>query len=127
MQALVLGTLLMCGCSVNALNTTALSVSTAALACDWSQTRGFAAAGWDGFVESNPVMGSRPEASTVDLYFAAAAVLQIAAWWALPRKARWALPVAVIAFQAQAIANNAPYVAKSAAHRGSLGGYACGL
>lgn len=124
---LVLMALLLCGCSVSAINATAISVSTATLACDWNQTRGFAAAGWGEFAEYNPVMGSRPETSTVDAYFAAAAVLQIAVWRVLPRKIRWALPVAVMALQVRTIAINAPYVAESENHRGSLGGYACGL
>lgn len=97
---------------------TTLTVSTAAIACDWAQTHKMAADGWRAFYnphsksmqipsESNPIMGSNPSSATVDGYFIATIAINTAIWYFMPPKYRSALPLAVIAFQANAIAGNA--------------------
>lgn len=88
-------------------NRAALIASTAALACDWRQTRGYAEQGWrDGARETNPMLGRTPSTSAVDLYFAGAAAVNIVLWSVLPQ--RWSItaPTTVLAVQANAVYRN---------------------
>jgi hypothetical protein len=82
-----------------AIDTGMLIVSTGMLACDWNKTRRAAARGWSGEWEGNPVLGKHPGATTVDVYFAATAVVNAAIWYALPRKWRSAIPALLTASQ----------------------------
>lgn len=108
------------GCGAGGLaiaNGTALGVSSAALACDWQQTRRFAEVDWRQPVpgarpeanafyrwsESNPMLGPHPSTTTVDLYFAAALAVTAVAWKLMPSRYRWIVPVAVTAIQIKAI------------------------
>ena len=109
------------GCAMSGLtiaNGTALGVSTATLACDWWQTRTVAAADWPhGKYEGNPLIGPKPSASTVDLYFAGVIAASVLAWRLMPRRWRMIIPSAIIAVQAramivsygEAMATNTPY------------------
>lgn len=87
-----------------------LGVQTAALACDWQQTRRASEMGWrvgdKQLGEDNPVLGETPTPMAVDAYFLAAAVAAGLAWYALPRRLRLLAPLAVVALQASSIAHN---------------------
>lgn len=113
----VLVVLLLSGCGASGLgiaNGTALGISTAALACDWAQTRSFAEIGWQSRIdalrvqpyhEANPIMGETPSPGAVDAYFLGALALNAAAWFLVPRRWRMAIPIAVTLVQAGAISN----------------------
>lgn len=87
-------------------NPMALAVSTAALACDFGQTRQAAARGWEGQHEANPIMGPTPSQTTVGLYFASAAALNAVAWWLTPERWRSAAPTGVVVLQANVVGRN---------------------
>lgn len=110
------------GCGTGGLaiaNVAGLGVSTAALACDWQQTRRFAEVGWWQPVpganpkakaffrwrESNPIIGPHPTTTTVDLYFLAALGVSVLAWRLTPARWRLLVPLAVTAIQVKAIGN----------------------
>lgn len=102
--------LLLSGCGASGLavaNGVGLGASTAALACDWAQTRAHAANGWRQVQESNPIMGARPSPSKVDAYFIGAAALSVLAWRLTPRRYRLAIPIAITLVQARAIVRTA--------------------
>lgn len=131
-RVLLVALALFCGgaCSLRAANTATLVASTAALACDWGQTRGVASAASEGrwtldYWEENPVMGPRPSTGDVDLYFAAAAALNAAAWVAIPRRYRWIIPSVVLAVQTAAIVQNAHRIEDSEV-AGDMHAWACG-
>jgi hypothetical protein len=105
---LTLVLLLLVGCSNRYVNGTALAVSTAALAVDWSQTRSMAEDGWVGHREANPIMGANPRTWTVDQYFLSVALVNAIIWAAMPERWRSAVPLGVAAVQAKTIAGNAP-------------------
>ena len=111
---LVVWALLSGACSLRAVNTGTLVASTAALACDWGQTRGVAAAGgaWkDGSKwEMNPIMGPTPSTGTVDLYFAAVAAANVGLWTVMPRRLRWIVPSIVLAAQIHAVSGNIDFI-----------------
>jgi hypothetical protein len=98
---------LLAGCSLRTVNRATLAASTAALACDWSQTRAHAAAGWPDTHETNPIMGERPHPLSVDAYFATSVALNVAVWLAMPERWRSAAPTALLAVQGDAIAESA--------------------
>lgn len=102
--------LLVTGCSAPGLviaNKIAVSVSTAALACDWGQTRAFAAKFENNQIgqhfEKNPILGDRPTPTGVDLYFLGAIGASLLAWRFLPRRWRIALPLVIILGQTKAL------------------------
>jgi hypothetical protein len=103
---LVVWALLSGACSLRAVNTGTLVASTAALACDWAQTRGAAAAGWEGVHENNPVMGPTPSTATVDAYFFAVAIVNAAIWHVTPESWRPVTQGALISRQSLAIVRN---------------------
>lgn len=93
-------------------NRATLATSTAALAVDWYLTRAFASRDWrcesgDGWArEKNPIISGRPSATTVDIYFAAVAVGNLALWLALDKRYKSIAPLAVTALQVHPIVNN---------------------
>lgn len=106
----VLIAILLTGCvGCGAVNRALLVTSTASLACDWAQTRSSAASGWNGQVETNPIMGSKPATSSVDIYFASAIAINAGLWLITPPSVRGAVPAAVTAVQANTVAGNIPY------------------
>ncbi len=94
------------GCTNVHVNRTALVTSTAALACDWAQTRASAAEGWNQFVEENPVMGASPSVRVVDAYFLTVAAINTTIWYLLPERFKSVLPVGVTVAQAKTIHHN---------------------
>lgn len=99
-----------------AIDVTALVASTAALACDWAQTRGVSQGSWmsrgtytSGIKEYNPLLGAAPSPRALDVYFASAAVINAALWVALPKRYRAIIPGIVIAAESRTIYNNIPY------------------
>jgi hypothetical protein len=94
------------------IDVTALAVSTAALACDWGQTHRAATEHWTGGSngtgrhEANPIMGSAPSTRIVNVYFAATAALNVALWYALPKRYRSIVPVALTTVQAIQVSDN---------------------
>lgn len=95
-----------CSGSLRHVNRAGAVLATAALACDYGQTRSAAAAHWEGHYEANPVMGTNPSTSTVDMYFAATAVVVHLGAQLLPERIRPLAYAAVIGVQAHAIHNN---------------------
>lgn len=101
---------LLSGCGASGLaiaNGTALGVSTAALACDWGQTRAAAGTGWPNEMrDANPIIGPRPTPSTVDVYFIAVIAANIGIWFVTPRRYRMFLPALVSLRETKSIVNN---------------------
>lgn len=118
------------GCSIGARNRAALAVSTAALACDWMQTRTVAGYGmngeWGDYWEKNPLIGSRPDHRTIDFYFAGALFANTLTWVLMPERYRWAVPAVVTTTQAATIVGNGMALENSR-HRDKVSGYACGI
>lgn len=105
----VLLVVLLCGCGVAPLtiaNGTALGVSSAALACDWSQTRAHASDGWMNHYEDNAILGTTPSPRAVDAYFAGALVAHALAWYLVPERYRSLIPTLVLGVQLAPIAEN---------------------
>ena len=102
--AAAIGVYSMLGCSH--VNRTTLVASSAALACDWVQTRAAASDGWVDFEEANPIMGRTPSVNTVDAYFATAAIANAAIWYFMPSSVKSLLPITVTAFQVRTIRRN---------------------
>lgn len=99
--------LLTTGCANAYVNSGALAASTLAVACDWGQTRWAASRGWTGGRwEGNPIMGPRPSASTVDMYFAFTALMNAAIWLVAPERARVVMPSAVVIAEGEQIREN---------------------
>jgi hypothetical protein len=107
MLAMLAAALSGCGYSLSAVNGAALGGSLATVACDWGQTRRLAARGWprDSF-EMNPMLGSHPRTTEVDLYFAAYLLTSYAIWKITPKEVRWAASAMIIGVQAEAIVQN---------------------
>ena len=84
-----------------------LGVQTAALACDWGQTRRAASAGWKTQAESNPLMGREPTTHAVDAYFLGTIAASALVWYVLPKRWKVLVPLAIVAVQADSIAHNA--------------------
>lgn len=113
MRALLLLALLS-GCGAPALtiaNGVALGVQSAALACDWQQTRRASEAGWPGkMTERNQVIrvmdGSKPASSAVDAYFIGALALSALGWYVIPRRWRIIVPIVITSVQLDAIVHN---------------------
>lgn len=91
---------------LTALNGAALGASTAALLCDWGQTRSLASDGWGRTRETNPLMGERPTTTVVDTYFAVTILINATIWRTVPKRYRWIAPSAVAASQARSISRN---------------------
>ena len=106
MRMLMVAVVLMTGCTNAWVNRGALIASTAALACDWGQTRGQAARGWGDRMEQNPMLGAEPTTAAVDTYFVSALALNAMIWYLAPARASAVIPAAVVAVQADAIAGN---------------------
>lgn len=94
------------GCANIRVNRAALIASTIALACDAGQTMRAARGGWSNQAEANPVMGDRPDQGLVAGYFAGTVIVNTMTWLVTPERYRAILPAAVVAVQADAIANN---------------------
>jgi hypothetical protein len=105
-RLLVVLALAMNGQACKHVNRATLVASTAAVACDWGHTRSYAAAGWPGVHESNPIMGREPTTGTVDLYFAYAIAANALVWLAMPEKYRSVVPIAVLGVQANTVARD---------------------
>lgn len=112
-RLLAVAALALTGCGAGALSTAnavALGLSTASLAVDWQMTHAAAAQDWGGGYgnrrEENPIMGPHPSTGTVNVYFATAIILNAALWYALPRRYRAVVPLAVVGVQANTIAGN---------------------
>lgn len=94
------------------IDTTALVASTAALACDWGQTHRAAAERWTGGAngtgrhEGNPIMGPTPSTRTVNVYFAATAAVNVALWYALPKRYRSIVPAVLTAAETMQVSSN---------------------
>lgn len=86
----------------------ALVTSSAALACDWLQTRSAASSGWHEMSEGNPLLGSEPTPQAVDTYFAAVVLTNALLWYVTPARWRSAVPLGVVAVQTKTIARNTP-------------------
>lgn len=98
---------LMTGCTNVHVNRGALAMSTVALACDWAQTRRYAAQEWpDRTSETNPLIGAKPSTGVVDSYFIGAAAITALAWYLTPDRWRSVGPLVVIGVQAQAALRN---------------------
>ena len=86
-----------------------LATSTAALACDWLQTRQSAVDGWPDLREANPILGPKPDAASVDAYFFTVALTNVVLYALLPRSVDWVIPSAVTAVQLRTIRGNWAY------------------
>lgn len=84
-------------------NRSGLVLQSAAITCDWGQTRRVAGEGWGARYDMNPIIGPRPATSTVDAYFASALLVSALAWHLLPRRWKPAVSLAVLAVQADSI------------------------
>jgi len=93
-------------CSLTTANRTALVISTAAIACDWSQTRSWNDIRWQGVYETNPLLGEMPQAGEIDAYFWIVSIANIAAWAISPPRYRWISQSVVVGLQAQAVIPN---------------------
>lgn len=94
-----------------AIDVTALALSTAALVIDWRQTHGAAADNWRTTQEvgvASMAVGSSPSTRVVDGYFAATIAVNAALWALLPRRWRSAIPLAVIGIETSTIVSNLP-------------------
>lgn len=98
--------LLLVGCSNVHVNRAALYASTAALACDWGQTRGAAELNWQYATEENPIMGPTPTTGTVDGYFAIIGMVNVLLFAAMPRRYRWIVPTVITGVQTTQIVRN---------------------
>lgn len=87
-------------------NGVGLGAQTAALACDWQQTRSYAVDGWRGYAETNPVMGRKPAPGVVDAYFLSIWTASALGWHVLPRRYRFIAPLIVVGIQADTIRHN---------------------
>jgi len=109
-RALVAMFALCAGCANVYVNGSTLAASTAALACDWVQTRSAAERGWHiGELpqhEANPLLGSAPSTRVVDTYFVSAIAVNAALWLALPRRWKSVLPGVIIGSEAVTIVGN---------------------
>lgn len=95
------------GCSLSTVNGVALGGALATVACDWGQTRRLAANDWPrNSFEMNPVLGSQPSTTEVDLYFAGYLLTTYALWRIMPRELRWVPAVFTVGMQADAILQN---------------------
>ena len=82
--------------SWNAIDVGLASGFVAALWIDAAQTRALARNNWQGFYESNPLLGPRPSEGQINTYTAAAAVTTLGIAAALPPRARrWWLAAAL--------------------------------
>ncbi len=69
----------------------------AALLMDAGQTRGLARGGWDGFHETNPLLGRTPSVGRINVYTAVAGLTVLGAAAALPARLRpWFLGAAFV-------------------------------
>lgn len=94
------------GCTLRGANRAALAASTAALACDWLQTRHAAEMDWRYGIENNPILGPAPHTSVVDGHFASAAVFNAIIWVVMPERWKWAVPTVITTAQVRTVANN---------------------
>ena len=117
MKLAMLVAAMLAGCATanRHLGRAALVASTAALACDWGQTRSQASAGWIrrrangeewSTSERNPILGQHPGTGAVDAYFVTSAFLNLMIWAALPERYRWAGPTAVMIIEAPTVVGN---------------------
>jgi hypothetical protein len=113
--AVLVAAILATGCAgasgLTIANRVGLGVQTAALACDWGQTRSYAADGWSlGHTEGNPIitaMGSnQPSTAVVDAYFLAMVGLSALGWYVLPPRYKLVVPIVITAIQADAVVHN---------------------
>lgn len=95
-----------------AIDATTLAVSMAALACDWGQTHRAASEHWTGGMngtgrhEGNQIMGPAPSTRVVNMYFVTSAALNVALWYALPRRYRSIVPAVVATAETIQVSNN---------------------
>jgi hypothetical protein len=69
---------------------------TAALLIDAATTRRLAAGGWQGFYETNPILGTHPSVGQVNTYTAVAGIAVLGVAAAVPERTRpWVLGVAL--------------------------------
>jgi hypothetical protein len=108
--------LLLSGCGAPALtvaNHVGLVVQSAALACDWGQTRRAAEIHWETetkfLYEKNAVLGPTPTTSAVDAYFIGMIGLGALAWRLLPSRYKLLASIAIIAIQTDAVSYNLGY------------------
>jgi hypothetical protein len=109
-RAAVVMMMLVAGCSsanLHRVNRAGLAIAEGAITCDWIETRGAAARGWERVHEDNPIMGSNPSAGVVDVYMLGAAVAVASAWSILPERYRFLAWAPAIASQIYALADNA--------------------
>lgn len=112
-------------------NRATLIASTAALACDWAQTRSSASTGWmrtaDGgewvLRENNPILGPHPSTQAVDVYFASAAVVNLALWIILPVRYKSIMPLSLVAVESSAISGNVVFTTNDQTRNSGI----CGL
>lgn len=98
--------LLLTACTNVHVNRAALVASTAALACDWGQTRSAATQGWRYHYENNPIMGPKPPVGYVDLYFGGIAITNALLWLVIPRRYRVFVPLAIFGIETRQAARN---------------------
>jgi hypothetical protein len=79
----------------------------AGLLMDAGQTRGLAQGGWDGFYETNPLLGRSPSVARINVYTAVAGLTVLGAAAALPARVRPWLLGAAFAVEALVVARNA--------------------
>jgi hypothetical protein len=77
-----------------------------ALAIDAAQTRSLAQRGWQGYGETNPILGPRPSVGQVNTYTAAAAVTVLGVAAVAPPRVRPWLLGAALAVETLTIAGN---------------------
>ena len=94
------------GSACSHVNRATLVASTAALACDWAQTRELAGDGWRTHRETNPMLGERPTTNVIDTYFLAAAIVNATVWAVMPERFRSVIAGGVAARQGLAIGRN---------------------
>ena len=80
---------------------------TTALLMDAAQTRGLARGGWEGFHEANPLLGSHPSVTRINVYTAVAGLTVLGAVAVAPARMRpWLLGAAFVV-EALTVARNA--------------------
>jgi hypothetical protein len=87
-RAGVVAVLLVAGCAHA--DQVALGTAAALTVCDWGGSYRAASGGWDETTEWNPLLGQKPSAGIVTLYFAAVITAEIVAYKLVPGRYRLA-------------------------------------
>jgi len=87
-------------------NYATLGAALTAITCDWGQTRATALGGWDNHYEKNPILGSAPSVTAVDLYMIGSMTLVVTAGHYLPEWLRGAFYGGVFLGELKTLSDN---------------------